>query len=158
MGIAVYVDGAVKRPGWIDEGHFAACQATGLTSDFVCLEGWRIPRVTWSGVRLRDLLRPFRPKAEARWVQIVSGDFAACLDFKHAAAQGLLATKRDGTPLHSRQGPVRFVLPGADCTRQVKAVDRIVLTCRPMEDTAAAIALARLRRHEGNGTADASHL
>lgn len=119
-----------------------------VTEDFVCREGWRVPRLRWGGVPLARVLEQ-ACAPDAAHVEVASGEFAtqvSAADARHA----LLATHLNGAPIpREHGGPLRLVVPGADCYTSVKWVSRIEVLDAPREDRARAIALARLESRAG---------
>jgi DMSO/TMAO reductase YedYZ molybdopterin-dependent catalytic subunit len=126
-----------------------------VTDDFVCREGWCVPGLHWRGVSLATLLEAAGADESAAWIEVASGSFATSLP-REEALRELLATHLGDAVLQPEHGgPVRLVVPGADCYTSIKWVDRIEVLARPSRDRAREIALARLDR-AGPATGDAS--
>lgn len=83
---------------------------------------------------------------DARYVTIGAGEYTVVLTRQRAEDERvLLALERQGPPSPRPAGTPRLVGPSEwDCFQSVKSVDRIELTRRPAQATAATIALARL--------------
>lgn len=123
-------------------------QPAALTEDFICREGWCVPGLHWEGVMLARLLE-LVDTGDAAHVEVASGGFATQLTGDEARS-ALLATHLGGEPIaRPHGGPLRLIVPGADCYTSVKWVERIEVLGTPREDTARAIALARLERGAG---------
>lgn len=123
-------------------------QPAELTEDFVCREGWCVPGLHWEGVMLARLLE-LVGGGDAAHVEVASGAFATQLSGDEARS-ALLATHLGGEPIaRAHGGPLRLIVPGADCYTSVKWVERVEVLTSPREDTARATALARLERGAG---------
>lgn len=138
------VDGLVARPIALTPDDLRALPQHDFDADFVCLEGWVAPDQHWRGVALSDLLELAGPTEGARFVQASSGGFSLPMPIDDAR-RALLALVLDGAPLAPPHGaPVRLVVPGGACFTSVKWLDRLEVRAEPADDTARAIALARL--------------
>lgn len=138
------VDGLVARPLALTPDDLRALRQRDFDADFVCLEGWVAPDRHWRGVALGDVIELAGPADAVRFVQASSGEFSLPLAIDDAR-RALLALVLDGAPLAAAHGaPVRLVMPGGECFTSVKWLDRIELRAEAAEDTARAIALARL--------------
>jgi DMSO/TMAO reductase YedYZ molybdopterin-dependent catalytic subunit len=99
----------------------------------------RVCNVTWSGVRLADLLAECEPDPAARYVWssgadygVFEGDecdaFVKDLPIDRVAADVLVAYEMNGAPLRPEHGyPVRLVVPGYYGTNNVKWLTRLTL-------------------------------
>lgn len=153
VGAAVVsVEGLVEHPAELTVLRLKQLPAVELEEPFVCEEGWQVPGVRWRGVRLGHVLALARPRAEARYVRVCSGDFVVPVPLEQADA-AILADSLDGAPLTVDHGaPWRLVLPGAACFTSVKWVDRLVLAAEPGPNAGERIARARLTRAAGSGS------
>ncbi len=121
-----------------------------MTDDFICREGWCVPGLHWEGVSLATVLEVTGADPNAPFVQVSAGGFSTALT-RADAERALLATDLGDQPLpHEHGGPVRLVVPGADCYTSVKWVDHIEVRQAPGEDTARVIALARVARRSSS--------
>lgn len=144
------VDGLVRHPTILDAAALAALPRAEVTDDFICREGWCVPGLHWEGVSLATVLDLVGADVDAAFVQVSSGDFSTPLS-KADAERALLATDLGDERLpREHGGPVRLLVPGADCYTSVKWVDHIEVRGTPGDDTAQAIALARLEPPGGS--------
>ena len=138
------VEGLVAHRLELTPADLALLPLADMTDDFRCLEGWSVPGLHWRGVALTTLLDAAGIAANASHVQASAGDFSTPLTLDQAR-RALLATHLDDAPLaREHGGPVRLVVPGADCFTSIKWLDRIELSAQPGQDTAREIALGRL--------------
>ncbi|MDX6682317.1 MAG: hypothetical protein QOG94_2356, partial [Solirubrobacteraceae bacterium] len=104
------------------------------TSDFVCVTGWSVDDVRWSGVRFADLLAAARPlpAAQALRFESMEAPYVDTLTLDQAlSADAMLAYGMDGEPLQRKHGaPARVVMPRMYGYKGVKWVRRIVVTDR----------------------------
>ena len=142
---ALVVDGLVERPLQLTRVDLDGLPQHDVGDDFRCLEGWTVPDLKWNGVLLQTVVSLARPVAEAKWIQAGAGDFTVPLAI-HDAGRALLATRLGGQDLAIEHGgPVRLVVPGADCFTSVKWLDHLELRVEAGVNTGKQIALARLR-------------
>lgn len=129
------IGGLVDSPLTLTLADLRAMPQTGLTRDFQCVTGWRVPDVPWSGVRLADLLDRVGVAPTARAVRFTSFDGAYTESLTLAQARRsdvLVATHMLGARVtRAHGGPVRlYVAPmygykslkwlgGIDLTEQV---------------------------------------
>jgi len=140
------IDGLVEHPAALSVEELLALPGSGFDDDFVCLEGWTVPNLRWRGVRLAMVLERVGLRAEARWVQASAGDFSLPLPLAEAG-NALLALWLNDQMLAPEHGaPVRLLVPGGECFTSVKWLDHLELRAEPAENTAEAIARARLMR------------
>lgn len=140
------VDGLVRRPAVLTTADLAVLPHADVTEDFVCRAGWCVPGLHWQGVSLATVLDLVDADPEAPFVQVSAGDFRTPLS-RSQAERALLATHIGDAPLPPEHGgPVRLLVPGADCYTSVKWVNHIELRRSPGDDTAQQIALERLGR------------
>lgn len=121
---------------------------TTLTEDFVCEEGWSVPRQSWSGVLVEDLLST-AGIAQAEWVEFAAGDYRFTRPMTEARSE-LIALMLNGAPISEvHGGPFRLYVPGEACHTSIKWLDRIEVRHLPGLDTASQIAGQRLMAREG---------
>lgn len=106
------VSGRVSRPLTLTLADLQAMPQTGLTRDFQCVTGWRVPEVRWSGVRLAEVLDRAGVAPNARAVRLTSFDgvYTESLTLAQARREDvLLATHMLGAPVtRAHGGPVRL--------------------------------------------------
>lgn len=165
------IDGMVEEPVSLSYSELRALPQTTQTNDFHCVEGWTIPEVTWSGVRISDLFNLIKPKDVAQYAIFHSlGQTSAAphgqawyveslkvSDLLDASQEFLLALDLDGKPLsHDRGAPARLLTPHLLAYKSIKFVTRIELSSRlqegwwtlanPIYDWQAKVSPGRLRR------------
>jgi sulfoxide reductase catalytic subunit YedY len=123
------VEGLVKSPLDLTWTEFLALQQTEVVRDFRCVEGWGVQDVTWTGVRLSDLMKVAGVDSTATHLVFHSGDvtYTDSLTMEEALrSDSLLAHKLNGEPLTQAMGnPLRLILPGSFGYKYVKWVVRI---------------------------------
>lgn len=126
--------GLAQRPVTLTLAELRAMPQTGLTRDFQCVTGWRVPEVEWSGVRLADLLDQVGAAAAARAVRFTSFDGAYTESLTLAQARRsdiLVATRMLGAPVtRAHGGPVRLFVGPMYGYKSLKWLDGIELTDR----------------------------
>jgi sulfoxide reductase catalytic subunit YedY len=130
------IEGLVERPVELTYDELLALPLARQVSDFHCVTGWSVEDVGWAGVRFDDLLAQARPRPEARAVSFYSAEkpYVDSLTLEQArAADAMLAYQMDGKPLTRPHGaPARVVMPRMYGYKNVKWVERIVLTREPL--------------------------
>ncbi len=125
------VDGSVARPGALTMADLSALPQTDLTRDVQCVTGWRVPDVTWSGVRMRDLLDHVgaAPSAGAVLFGSFDGRYTESLTTEQARRDDVLvATAMAGGPVtHDHGGPVRLYVAPMYFYKSLKWLDRITV-------------------------------
>jgi sulfoxide reductase catalytic subunit YedY len=105
-------------------------------SDFHCVTGWSVEDVRWAGVRFDDLLAKARPLPGAGALSFYSAEkpYVDSLTLEQAnAPDAMLAYEMDGKPLTRPHGaPARVVMPKMYGYKNVKWVERIVVTREPL--------------------------
>jgi len=128
------IDGLVERPQSLSLAALLALPRAEQTSDFVCVTGWSVDDVRWSGVRFADLLAAARPLPAAGALRFESAEepYVDSLSMKQAMApDAMLAHGMDGEDLQRKHGaPVRVVMPQMYGYKGVKWVRRITVTDR----------------------------
>jgi DMSO/TMAO reductase YedYZ molybdopterin-dependent catalytic subunit len=126
------IEGLVERPIEFSYHELLALPRAEQVSDFHCVTGWSVEDVRWAGVRFGDLVNEARPLASAKAVAFVSAErpYVDTLTLEQAfLPDAMLAYEMDGEPLSRPHGaPARFVIPGMYGYKNVKWVERIVLT------------------------------
>ena len=139
------VDGLVGHALQLTRSDLDRLPEHNLTDDFTCLEGWTVPALKWNGVLLQTVLSLAVPSVEAQWIQASSGAFSVPITMPDAE-RALIATFLGSEDLAVEQGgPVRLVVPGADCFTSVNWLDHLELRVEAGVNTGKEIALARLR-------------
>lgn len=130
------IEGLVARPVELTYADVRALPRAEQTSDFHCVTGWSVDDVRWAGVRFRDLLAAARPLPAARALSFYSAErpYVDSLTLEQAMfPDALLAYEMDGKPLSRPHGaPARVVMPRMYGYKNVKWVERIVLTRTPL--------------------------
>jgi DMSO/TMAO reductase YedYZ molybdopterin-dependent catalytic subunit len=128
------ITGLVERPQRLTHAQLLALPRVEQTSDFVCVTGWSVDDVRWSGVRFADLLALARPLPAARALRFESLEqpYVDTLTLDQALSpDALLAHGMDGAALERKHGaPARVVMPRMYGYKGVKWVRRIVVTDR----------------------------
>ncbi len=146
VGLHLLVDGLVTHSFTLCDADLVALPRAAIIDDFLCLEGWSVPGLHWEGVALNTVLEAVGVAVEARWVQASAGEFSVPLELGEAH-RALLATHLGGAVLTVEHGgPLRLVVPGADCFANIKWLDHLELRATPTENTARRIALGRISR------------
>lgn len=128
------VDGLVANPGQLTMDELAALPQATLTRDVQCVTGWRVEDVTWSGVRLADLLDTVGADGTASAVLFGSSDgaYSESLTMEQARREDvLIATAMDGAPVsHAHGGPVRLYVAPMYFYKSLKWLDHITVAER----------------------------
>jgi DMSO/TMAO reductase YedYZ molybdopterin-dependent catalytic subunit len=130
------VDGLVQRPLSLTLADLRALPVAEQVSDFHCVTGWTVEDVRWTGVRLRDVLKGAGPFPSGAALSFVSAErpYVDSLTLEQALLPDvLLAWGMDGRPLPRPHGaPLRLVMPRMYGYKNVKWVERIVVTREPL--------------------------
>ena len=120
---------------WVD-AQLRALPAARQVSDFQCVEGWGVPDVEWTGVRMQHLIDLVRPSKDAGYVTFhsLTGIYRDSLSMQQAGLPDvLLAYEMDGAPLSRAHGfPLRLVMPRMYGYKGVKWVTRLELGDRAL--------------------------
>ncbi len=131
------IEGLVERPLELTYGELLALPRAQQVSDFHCVTGWSVDDVRWAGVRFRDLLAEARPTRAARALSFYSAEkpYVDSLTLEQVSGPDvMLAYEMDDEPLTRPHGaPVRVVMPRMYGYKNVKWVERIVLTREQLE-------------------------
>ena len=131
------IGGLVERPLTLSYEDLRALPSAGQVSDFHCVTGWSVENVHWRGVRFRDLLAAARPLPEAQALTFFSAEklYRDSLMLEQALLpDAMLAYDMDGQPLTRAHGaPARVVIPEMYGYKNVKWVNRIEVTAKPVE-------------------------
>ncbi len=105
---------------------------TEIVTDIHCVTRWSKYDVSFSGVRLADLLEVSRVQDKAKYISFISRSerrHASSLVLNDAIDLGvLIATQTDGKPLPiEKGGPIRSIVPRRYFYKSVKWVERIEL-------------------------------
>ena len=137
------VHGLVRLQLVLEEASLAELPHVTLVEPFTCEEGWTVPSLRWSGVRLADIVALADPLPPALFVRVCAGAYVLPLSLAEAET-AVLCNELSGRPLAVEHGaPWRLVMPGAACYASVKWVDRLEVAPDPGENTAQTIARAR---------------
>ncbi len=138
------VEGLLKQPLALHQQVLARLPRATLDEPFTCEEGWSVPGLHWTGVRLADILALAQPLPGARFVRVAAGNYVLPLPLGEAEG-AVLCDELNGQPLEVEHGaPWRLIVPGAACYASVKWVDRLELAPDAGENSAQTIARARL--------------
>ena len=131
------IDGLVARPLTLTYEQLRALPRAEQISDFYCVTGWSVKNVHWAGVRFSDLLAAARPQPSAGALSFVLAErpYVDSLTLEEAYFKdAMLAYEMDGKPLSRPHGaPARVVIPEMYGYKNVKWVERIVVTDRPLD-------------------------
>lgn len=128
-GLTVTGDGVDQH---LSFAQLAALPQTTLTKDVKCVTGWRVPKVTWSGVLLSDLLAHVGVTRTSGAVLFGSSDgvYTESLSMEQAMRPDvLIATGMAGGPIsHDHGGPVRLYVAPMYFYKSIKWLDRITIS------------------------------
>ena len=128
------VDGLVDRPGTLRFADLLDLPTTGLTADFQCVTGWRVPDVAWKGVRLADLLDHVGVSDEAKFIYFTSfdGTYTESLSMEQARRPDVLvAYEMLGAPVTTDHGgPVRLYVAPMYGYKSIKWLDGIEVSAK----------------------------
>ncbi|UUZ90370.1 molybdopterin-dependent oxidoreductase [Paenibacillus sp. P25] len=100
-------------------------------SDFHCVTGWSVYKVTWEGIPLAALLDLVQVKPQAKYVKFYSGDgvYTDALSLEQARIEDVMvAVLMDGKPIPQQLGgPVRLIVPKMYAYKSVKWAQAIEL-------------------------------
>lgn len=123
------VSGMVENPMLLNLDSISRLPQQEVVADFQCVTGWRVPKVVWRGVSLKDLLTLARPKSSVKGLEFLSfdGTYTESLDISQAETQGVLvATHMFDKPLsRPHGGPVRLYVPQMYGYKSIKWLSEI---------------------------------
>jgi DMSO/TMAO reductase YedYZ molybdopterin-dependent catalytic subunit len=126
------VRGLVDTELDLDFADLLAMEPLGITRDFQCVTGWRVPDVAWRGVRLRDLLDRAGVQSDATAVRFVSfdGAYSESLTLGQARRDDVMvAYELEGEQLSSAHGgPARLYVAPMYGYKSLKWLRTIELT------------------------------
>lgn len=133
------IEGLVDKPQILTLAQLQAQDATVARRNFVCVTGWSVPDIAWTGVSLADLLALVGARPEAAYMIFHSADgvYVDQLHIRDAMRSGMmLAYAINGQNLPREGGyPVRLIVPPMYGYKSVKWVDRVVLSATPIIGT-----------------------
>jgi DMSO/TMAO reductase YedYZ molybdopterin-dependent catalytic subunit len=126
------VRGLVDQPLTLTYGDLRGMSPAGLTRDFQCVTGWRVPEVRWRGVRLGDVLDRAGVQSSAKALRFTSfdGTYSESLTLKQARRDDVLvAYELEGEELSDAHGgPVRLYVAPMYGYKSIKWLDGIEVT------------------------------
>ena len=129
------VSGLVDKPqsfGWDD---FLKLPRVVQVSDFHCVEGWSVYRITYEGVKLSDLFERVGVNPQAKYVKFFSAEkiYTDALSLEQARLPDVMAAVLlDGKAIPSDLGgPLRLVMPQMFAYKAVKWLTGMELTDSP---------------------------
>lgn len=130
------LDGLVDRPLDLGFDDLVSRPATSVEKDFQCVTGWRVPKVGWKGVLLRDLLDEagVTPGSGAAAVRLHSFDgvYTESLTLEQARrSDALIAYEMEGKPVsRAHGGPVRLLMSAMYGYKSIKWLSRVEVVNR----------------------------
>jgi DMSO/TMAO reductase YedYZ molybdopterin-dependent catalytic subunit len=125
------VGGMVDKPLSLSYDQVRALPRAEQVSGFHCVTGWTVQNVTWSGVRIADVLAAASPHPAAHALRFISMEkpYVDYLTLKQAALHDvMLAYDMERKPLPQEHGaPLRLIIPDMYGYKNVKWVERIEL-------------------------------
>ena len=124
------VDGLVERPTTLELIDVRdRLPQTGITRDFQCVTGWRVPDVPWEGVLLADLLDAVGASSDATHVRFWSFDgvYTETLTMAQARRHDVLVAHHMlGKPVtRAHGGPVRLYVAPMYGYKSLKWLERV---------------------------------
>jgi DMSO/TMAO reductase YedYZ molybdopterin-dependent catalytic subunit len=133
---AICIGGQVARPLVLTPAVLAQLSRVEHVETFRCEEGWSVPRLRWSGVRLADVIQLASPLPAAPYVLVCAGSYSMQLT-PEEVQQALLCDRLNDAPLSPEHGaPWRLLLPGGKCFTSVKWVSELLVGAAPAPSTA----------------------
>ncbi|SFM14673.1 Oxidoreductase molybdopterin binding domain-containing protein [Paenibacillus sp. 1_12] len=125
------ISGLVDKPISWDWEQFMQLKRKVQVSDFHCVTGWSVYKVTWEGIPLSELLEMAGVKSQARFAKMYSGDkvYTDCLSLEQVKMEDVMAAVlMDGKPIPNQLGgPVRLIVPKMYAYKSVKWLQAIEL-------------------------------
>nr|WP_239534037.1 molybdopterin-dependent oxidoreductase [Thalassobacillus pellis] len=129
------VDGLVNHPKEWNWEQFLQLKREVQVSDFHCVTGWSVYKVTWEGIKLKDILSKANVHPKAKYVKFYSQDgvYTDSLTLEQAMMdEVMVALLIDGKLIENRNGgPVRLIVPEMYAYKSVKWLNRIELIAEP---------------------------
>ena len=125
------VEGEVDNPMKMNWKDFMTLPKTISVSNFHCVEGWSVLDCKWEGVKIKDIERLVKPKAEARAITFDCADNYRTSLFREelAGEDVLLAYKLNGELLEEGLGaPIRLIVPNKYAYKSALWVVRLGFT------------------------------
>jgi DMSO/TMAO reductase YedYZ molybdopterin-dependent catalytic subunit len=125
--------GEVENPVTLSWAEFQALPHADQTTDFHCVTTWSKQDVRWRGVKMSEILKIVRPKANAHFVIQHSRDAYTTNTSIFEASQddSMIADTLDGEPLPIEHGgPVRMVIPTLYAWKSAKFLRSLEFTVR----------------------------
>lgn len=133
------IEGAVAKPLMLRLEEVQALDALTARRNFVCVTGWSVPDIAWTGVSLGSLLNLVGARPEAAYMIFYSADgvYVDQLSVKDALQPGMMLAYAINGQALTREGgyPVRLIVPPMYGYKSVKWVNRVVLSASPIIGT-----------------------
>lgn len=130
--VELVVDGLVESPATHSYDGLLDHEIVGLTRDFQCVTGWRVPDVEWAGVKVSTLLDGAGVRPEATHVRFHSADevYTTTLTLDQARRDDVIvAHKMLGADVRKEHGgPVRLYVAPMYGYKSLKWLSRIEVT------------------------------
>lgn len=130
------VDGLVEQPMRLSYANLKSLPQTTQQGVFHCVTGWSVQNLTWTGVKMTDLLAQVKPLPTATYITLYSSDgaYTDSISLQQAGQPDvMLAHSMNNAPLPLDQGlPVRLIIPEMYGYKNVKWVNRIQFTDQPI--------------------------
>jgi sulfoxide reductase catalytic subunit YedY len=125
------VGGLVAKPETFEWEDLLKLERKVQVSDFHCVTGWSVYKVTWEGIPLSQLLDRAEVDSKAKYVKFYSGDgvYTDALTLDQARMEDVMvAVLLDGKPIPNKLGgPARLVIPPMYAYKSVKWLQAIEL-------------------------------
>ncbi|MFC0215200.1 molybdopterin-dependent oxidoreductase [Paenibacillus chartarius] len=125
------ISGLVEEPALYNWEQFLKLPRHVQVCDFHCVTGWSVYNITYEGILLKDLLALVKPKIQAKYVKLYSGDgvYTDALSLEQAGMDDVMvAVLMDGQPIPQKLGgPVRLIVPQMYAYKSVKWLNGIEL-------------------------------
>jgi sulfoxide reductase catalytic subunit YedY len=125
------LSGLVDNPKVFNWEQFLEIKRKVQVSDFHCVTGWSVYKVTWEGIPLSEMLKLANVQSTAKYVKFYSGDkvYTDALSLEQAAMEDVMvAVLMDGKPIPQKLGgPVRLIVPKMYAYKSVKWLQGIEL-------------------------------
>lgn len=126
------VGGLVDSKLTLDYGQLLERETVGLTRDFQCVTGWRVPDVEWAGVKVSTLLEEAGVAESATHVRFHSSDgvYTTTLTMEQARRDDVIVAHKmlGGDVQRQHGGPVRLYVAPMYGYKSLKWLSRIEVT------------------------------